>query len=234
LKQVHDKEINDLVNRIVVSIVELPTQSTDSIREVRKRFSRELAHRPAEQILQLALKLRSRDDFILRFVAYELVHYHKAALASLNARSLKELGQGLDSWMAVDTFACYLSGPAWRERQVPDATVKEWTRSTDRWWRRAALVSTVPLNSKARGGKGDPSRTIDICSELVSDRDDMVVKALSWALRELSKRDPVLTKSFLEKYQDELAPRVIREVTSKLETGLKSARRSTRESTEKV
>jgi 3-methyladenine DNA glycosylase AlkD len=234
LKRAHDKEIDDLENRIVVSISELATQSTDSIREVRKKFSRELAHRPAEQILQLAFKLRSRDEFILRFVAYELVHYHKSALASLNAGSLKELGQGLDSWMAVDTFACYLSGPAWRERQVPDATIQGWTRSTDRWWRRAALVSTVPLNSKARGGKGDPSRTFDICSELVSDRDDMVVKALSWALRELAKRDPVSAKSFLKKYCDELAPRVIREVKSKLQTGLKNARRSTGEAAKKV
>ncbi len=29
-----------------------------------------------------------------------------------------------------------------------------------------------------------------MCALLVTDRDDMVVKALSWALRDLAKRDP--------------------------------------------
>ena len=52
------------------------------------------------------------------------------------------------------------------------------------------MVSTVSLNNNARGGKGDTTRTLNICKMLVADRDDMVVKALSWALRELAKRDP--------------------------------------------
>jgi 3-methyladenine DNA glycosylase AlkD len=97
---------------------------------------------------------------------------------------LERFGRGIDSWGAVDMFACYLSGPAWREHQVPDKLIHNWARSADRWFRRAALVSTVPLNSKARGGKGDSKRTLAVCASLVADRDDMVVKALSWALRE--------------------------------------------------
>ncbi|HUS10646.1 MAG TPA: DNA alkylation repair protein, partial [Pyrinomonadaceae bacterium] len=64
-----------------------------------------------------------------------------------------------------------------------------WARSKNRWLRRTALVSTVPLNNKARGGRGDSERTLMICEMLLDDRDDMVIKALSWALRELSKRD---------------------------------------------
>ena len=52
-------------------------------------------------------------------------------------------------------------------------------------------------------------------------RDDMVVKALSWALRELSKRDPAAAAAFIRKYDARLAARVRREVTAKLETGRK-------------
>jgi 3-methyladenine DNA glycosylase AlkD len=49
----------------------------------------------------------------------------------------------------------------------------------------------------------------------------MVVKALSWALRELSKRDARSVSSFLRAEDERLAPRVRREVRSKLETGRK-------------
>ena len=121
-------------------------------------------------------------------------------------------------------FACYLSGPAWREHQVGDKLIHGWARSPNRWFRRAALVSTVPLNSKARGGIGDTARTVEVCRALTADRDDMVVKAMSWALRELSKRDPGSVRKFLRKHKDVLAPRIIREVNSKLQTGLKNPR----------
>jgi len=52
----------------------------------------------------------------------------------------------------------------------------------------------------------------------------MVIKALSWALRELSKRDADSVNNFLQKHEEALAPRVVREVKNKLQTGLKNPR----------
>jgi 3-methyladenine DNA glycosylase AlkD len=88
--------------------------------------------------------------------------------------------------------------------------------------RRAALVSTVPLNLAAAGGTGDAPRTLDICRRLVDDRDDMVVKALSWALRELVARDREAVRGFLADHDARLAARVRREVATKLDTGRKT------------
>jgi 3-methyladenine DNA glycosylase AlkD len=50
----------------------------------------------------------------------------------------------------------------------------------------------------------------------------MIVKAMSWALRELSKSDRQAVIGFLEDYQDQLHPRVKREVGTKLRTGKKN------------
>jgi 3-methyladenine DNA glycosylase AlkD len=50
----------------------------------------------------------------------------------------------------------------------------------------------------------------------------MVVKAMSWALRELSRRDPDTVRDFLDEHDNILAARVKREVANKLETGLKN------------
>jgi 3-methyladenine DNA glycosylase AlkD len=63
-----------------------------------------------------------------------------------------------------------------------------------------------------------------VCEMLTDDRDDMVVKALSWALRELSKCDPDSVREFLVEHEGALAPRVSREVNNKLKTGLKNPR----------
>jgi 3-methyladenine DNA glycosylase AlkD len=152
--------------------------------------------------------------------------HHRKALEALTPNDVTVLGRGIKGWGEVDCFACYVAGPAWRECRIPDSMVQRWARSPSRWWRRAALVSTVPLNNHARGGAGDTVRTTRICRMLVRDRDDMVVKALSWALRELGKRDRAAVELFVRRYQQVLPSRVNREVLNKLQTGLKNPRRS--------
>jgi len=89
-------------------------------------------------------------------------------------------------------------------------------------------VSTVPLNVKAQGGTGDAARTLGVCRLLISDRDDMVVKALSWALRSLAQRDTEAVHRFLKDHNSRLAPRVLREVNNKLKTGLKNPKPASR------
>ena len=194
------------------------------LRVVVKDVARRLKKEPAGEVIELAKALVSSGLFELRHVAYELLSRHKKAMAALDLEDLEELGRGIDNWGSVDGFGCLLAGPVWREGRIPDEVVRGWTLSEDRWWRRAAVVCTVALNQKARGGTGDPERTLDICRMVVSDHDDMVVKALSWALRELSKREKELVSGFLEKYEDQLASRVLREVRRKIDTGTKSGK----------
>jgi 3-methyladenine DNA glycosylase AlkD len=149
-------------------------------------------------------------------------------MAQLNEARLRQLGRGLANWGEVDAFACYLSGPAWREGQVRDSVVHRWAVSTYRWWRRVAVVSTVALNNTARGGSGDTVRTLAVCELVKGDSDDMVRKALSWALRELARKDPDTVRAFVRSNEGGLAARVVREVRNKLETGLKNPRRTAR------
>jgi len=209
----------DELNR---ALARLPRATAGALRALRRGYSRRLAPQSAPEVLRLALRLVAGGGIERRFVAYELVHHHRGALAGLRASDVVRLGRGLDGWGAVDCFACYVAGPAWREGRLSDATIRGWARSRDRWWRRAALVSTVPLNSRARGGSGDPIRTLAVCRLLVADRDDMVVKAMSWALRELAKRDAPAARRFLAEQGDALAARVVREVRNKLTTGRKN------------
>jgi 3-methyladenine DNA glycosylase AlkD len=215
-----------LVADIAAQIAALPDRRAATVRALRRTLSRSLAHAEPRYVVDAALHLmRASADFAHRFVAYELVASHRGALRSVRAKDLTQFGDGLDSWEDVDTFACYVAGPAWRERQISDALVHRWADSRDRWWRRTALVCTVALNNRARGGRGDPTRTLAICELLVSDRDDMVVKAMSWALRELAKREPKAVRDFVARHDARLAPRVKREVRNKLVTGLKNPRR---------
>jgi len=87
------------------------------------------------------------------------------------------------------------------------------------------LVSTVAFNMRSQGGKGDPARTLAICRMLAADHEDMVVKGLSWALRELVFFDRQAVEEFLKECGAVLAGRVKREVGNKLRIGLKNPRK---------
>jgi 3-methyladenine DNA glycosylase AlkD len=214
------KETEDLAAKFDADIRALTTLNTPNARAVRRAYSRRLRHASSKYVMELAFLLMEKYDH--RWAAYELIREHEAAFRALKKKELEELGHGINSWWTVDSFARTLSGPVWLNRQVSDAVIHGWARSKDRWWRRAALVSTVALNVRSKGGYGDDSRTLAVCTLLVHDHDDMVVKALSWALRELAVHYPKEVSKFLRKHEAVLAARVIREVRNKLKTGLKN------------
>jgi 3-methyladenine DNA glycosylase AlkD len=213
-----------LADEIDERLAALQRSNAADLREVRREFSERLKDAAPHVVIELAMLLLEVPRFEYRFIGYELIHHHPSALAHLNAWQLEQLGHGIATWSAVDCFAVYLAGPAWRERRVPNSLIHGWAHSADRWWRRAALVSTVPLNSKAQGGKGETYRTLQVCRMLERDRDPMVAKALSWALRELAKRDPRAVREYVGSRKDVLPALVLREVTNKLSTGVKNPR----------
>ncbi len=213
-------EARKLAAEIVADLRALPVRNTPNERAVRRKYSQKLRRAQPELILALARELLA--NYGERWVAYELIQAHKAAFQSLGEAELEEFGRGINSWWTVDAFARTLAGPAWRQGQIADALIHRWAHSPDLWWRRAALVSTVALNVRARGGYGDLPRTLAVCRLLVADHEDMVVKALSWALRELVAYDPEVVRAFLQEHEAVLAARVKYEVRNKLTTGLKN------------
>jgi 3-methyladenine DNA glycosylase AlkD len=194
------------------------------MRAVVRKYRLHLKQESASDVIALAQAIIDCNTLEGRQCAYELLMGHKAAREALDAAKVRKLGRGIDNWASVDGFACWVSGWAWREGQLSDAEIAKWAQSKDRWWRRAALVSTVPLNTKSKGGKGDVKRTLAVCEMLVADHDDMVAKAMSWALRSLVVWDESAVRAFLKKHGAKLAKRVLREVGNKLRTGRKSGK----------
>lgn len=211
------KEVTDAINE---EIHRLPLQNVPNLRIVRRRYSQEIKYEDPHYVLELAREIYRKCSH--RWIALELINNHNKALRMIGEAELNEFGRGMNSWGAVDAFAGFLSGPEWLKGQIPDDLIHKWAMSNDRWWRRAALVSTVVLNKKSCGGKGDIPRTLKVCEILANDHDDMVVKAMSWALRELIPHDPDAVREFLARYDNVLASRIKREVNNKLTTGLKN------------
>jgi 3-methyladenine DNA glycosylase AlkD len=195
---------------------------TPDLRRVVREYSGCLREQSGGFVYRVGLRLLARRVTECRQAAYELIAAHREARESLTPKRLEALGQGIDNWACVDGFSCTLVGTAWREGRISDATIRRWSRSEDLWWRRAAVVATVPLNTRSRGGRGDTRRTLAVCGDLIDDREVMVQKAISWALRALVPWDPRAVRGFLTRHADSVSALVRREVLRKLTTGKKN------------
>jgi 3-methyladenine DNA glycosylase AlkD len=99
----------------------------------------------------------------------------------------------VDSWGMTDGLSLWLLGAS----IVNDATqidkLDAWTRSKNRWKRRAAAVSLV-YSAK----RGEHTRAIlRIATSLIADEDDMVQKGVGWLLKETYPKKPIEVVNFL-------------------------------------
>jgi 3-methyladenine DNA glycosylase AlkD len=196
--------------------------TSPQMREVIKAVKSRFASWEEQEWIALCKALVLEDIFECQVIAYELINKDKKLLSSLSYDDLIALWRNLDNWASVDHFTVGIYGVLWGRGVVQDYHIENLLKSPNFWDRRVAVVSTVALNLKSRGGKGDTPRTLAVCERVVGERQPMIWKALSWALRELSKRDKAAVWDFLEKHAQKMSKQAVREITHKLEFGTKN------------
>lgn len=212
-------------NRIEFSKKSYPTEmhvigvTIPNLRIVLKQLRKQIIDLPPGERLQLCKHLTDEDVLELQLLAYELIRVDKELHSLLTANEIVRLGIKLDNWLSTDSYAMYVVGLAWANQMISIATINDFIKSQDNWKRRVALVATTTLNQVANG---DTKQTLDICLFAVGDHVDMITKALSWALRVLSKYDKEAVLEFLEEHKAVLSKRVLREVGNKINLGKKN------------
>ena len=99
----------------------------------------------------------------------------------------------INNWDLVDSSAQYIVGAYLesREKQI----IYDMARSQNLWERRIAIISTFHMIRK-----NSFTDALNISEILVSDKEDLIHKAVGWMLREIGKRDIKEEKIFLDKY----------------------------------
>ncbi|MBN2334532.1 DNA alkylation repair protein [Candidatus Bathyarchaeota archaeon] len=123
----------------------------------------------------------------------------------------------LDNWATTDQLCTKIISEAVRKDPGLIERLLEWTGSGDRWRRRAAAVSLVPI---ARRGEqlGDVFRVAD---RLMTDGDDMVQKGVGWMLKEASKRHPEEVREYLLRWRSRSPALILRYASEKLPSGMR-------------
>ena len=118
----------------------------------------------------------------------------------------------LTNWANTDGLSTWLIAETIRKDPALHVRLLDWTSSENRWRRRAAAVSLVPI---AR--KGEMLReALNVADRLMTDGDDMVQKGVGWLLKEASKKHPDEIREYLLKWRAEAPALILRYASEKL------------------
>ena len=109
----------------------------------------------------------------------------------------------INNWDLVDVTAQHIVGDYLMDKNK--APLYSLVRSEDLWERRIAIMATFYFIRNERY-----EDTLKIAKILLSDKEDLIHKAVGWMLREIGKRDMVIEEMFLKQHYKEMPRTMLR------------------------
>jgi len=195
---------------------------TPDNRRLAREWSR--AHRDVDASETLSLvealwNAESRDE---RTLGLEILQLRPDVVRDLDAARFDRWRLDIDNWGVCDFLGGRILGP-WVEAAPKDRLtyLEILVGDPHLYSRRLGLVATVHLN---RGGGGYGEWTLRQVDRLIDERDPMITKAVSWALRQMARHQASVVEAYVDSRAERMAALPRREVRNKLRTGRKSGR----------
>jgi 3-methyladenine DNA glycosylase AlkD len=109
----------------------------------------------------------------------------------------------VNNWDLVDASAPYIVGPFLWGRDRSQLYVL--AQSSLLWERRIAILATFYFIRR-----NEFADALKISRQLLSDKEDLIHKAVGWMLREVAKRDRAIAESFLKRHADRMPRTTLR------------------------
>ena len=166
-----------------------------------------------DDLLRLAEELLKKDSFEERTVAFSMVASMKKDFRKSDFRIFERwLNKYVTNWAHTDDLAPRIIAEMvgrWTELQKD---VFKWTKSRNRWVRRAAAVTYVPHGRRGRYHK----QIFKTANAMLGDPDDMVQKGVGWMLKEASNFDEKAVVKYLLPRTKKTSRLVLRYATEKV------------------
>ncbi len=178
---------------------------TKELRKLLRRFTRVIrGEEGLDYLIAVADNLFHGDVLEEKILAVLLLEPCAEDLTAAHFKLFDEWLDRVSTWADHDTLVQYLIGPMIVADPRRLRKLSVWSRSRNRWRRRAAAVALLRGTNQGLFWE----QVQEITQALLEDGDDMVRKGVAWLLRETARYDGVRTLSLLLSIRDR-APRLV-------------------------
>jgi 3-methyladenine DNA glycosylase AlkD len=180
------------------------------------------------EALSLIKTLWSTASYEERALALLILQTHKEKLTISDMPFIEKLMRDSKGWVLLDALIIPIMPTILDRNESAYKYLSKWIKDGDFWVRRSALLSQILFFRK---GSGDRKLFFKMAQEQFDERwiDNVykgteakkrarffIRKAIGWALREMSVKNPEAVSSFLKKYKDKMSGLTFREGSKRL------------------
>lgn len=155
--------------------------------EVYKKFNPLFYDLSLKERITLARKLVRSENSTITHIGIHLLRISRQELGQTHFKFFDECLDNVTEWGNTDLFCSEVLQPMLE--RMPEHVIKllrKWNQSENKWKRRASVV-TFTRNTAKKGKFIDI--VLDLCNNLIWDREDLVRKGVGWALKDNMRFD---------------------------------------------
>jgi 3-methyladenine DNA glycosylase AlkD len=183
-------------------------------RKIAQELFKEIKDRDKEEIWKVCERLLKSGYNEEATVAFSWIYKIKNQYEKKDFKVFERwVKQYADNWAKVDDFCTHAVGHLINQYPELIKQLSSWTKSKNRWARRAAAVSLIhPFGKK----KQYLPAIFKTAKELLRDKDDMVQKGYGWMLKETSNHNQKEVFEWVMKHKNQMPRTALRYAIEKM------------------
>ena len=180
-----DEKTRDSAQRFFKEEVKIHGVKSAIVRKIAAKYFREIKSRDKKEIFSLCENLLETNYGEEAFIAFEWAYSLRRKYEPKDFQVFERwVSEYVDNWAKCDTLCNHTLGTFIEMYPEFIKNLQGWTRSENRWQRRASAVTLILPARKGEFLK----EVLEISDILLRDKDDMVQKGYGWMLKEASKK----------------------------------------------
>jgi len=171
--------------------------ATPERRATVKKVAKALKVPTSEELGAAARKLWKLEEREYQYCATDLIQIHwKMADKNFLADHVENLIISKPWWDTVDSLGSVAVSPL-TDKYGCEKLIEKWNKSRNMWLNRAAIQ-----HQRGRKYETDVELVLQYCDDHSDSKEFFIVKAIGWALRDISKVNPRAVRDFLKSHPD--------------------------------
>ena len=167
--------------------------ATPERRALVKKIAKELPTPSSRELGETSKKLWELDEREFQYAANDLIGIHwKVADKNFLADYVEYLLITKSWWDTVDGLGSVAISPL-TDKYGCEKLIAKWNKSENIWLNRAAIQ-----HQRGRKFETDVKLVLQYCDDHADSKEFFIVKAIGWALRDISAIDPKAVRNFLK------------------------------------
>lgn len=170
---------------------------TPERRALVKKIAKGLPTPTSDELGATARKLWKLEEREFQYCANDLIGIHwKVADKNFLADHVEGLLISKPRWDTVDGLGSVAISPL-TDKFGCKKLIEQWNKSSNMWLNRAAIQ-----HQRGRKFETDIELVLQYCDDHSASKEFFIVKAIGWALRDISRIDPRAVREFLKEHPD--------------------------------